>query len=136
MFCRYLVPFLVYQFLEINLSKKLLTHLLFVDLKESYDRVDRWVLLQKLNDMNFPAPFLRYLTDYYFLDNISTATPGVTTRKQYQNRGLRQGCNLSSVLFVLYVSDLPTHLLAQGVGVRLPSGELVCVLLFADDMCL
>ena len=98
--------------------------------------MDRGVLLQKLKDMNFPAPFLRYLTDYYFLDNISTATPGVTTRKQYQNRGLRQGCNLSSVLFVLYVSDLPTHLLAQGVGVRLPSGELVCVLLFADDIVL
>ena len=40
------------------------------------------------------------------------------------------------MLFVLYVSDLPTHLLAQGVGVHLPSGELVCVLLFADDIVL
>ena len=128
--------FVLNTILEINRSKKLLTHLLFVDLKEAYDRVDRGVLLQKLKDMNFPAPFLRYLTDYYFLDNISTAIPGVRTRKQYQNRGLRQGCNLSSVLFVLYVSDLPTHLLAQGVGVRLPSGELVCVLLFADDIVL
>ena len=83
--------FVLNTILEINCSKKLLTHLLFVDLKEAYDHVDRGVLLQKLSDMNFPAPFLRYLSDYYFLDNISTATPGVRTRKQYQNRGLRQG---------------------------------------------
>ena len=85
--------------------------------------------------MNFPVPFLCYLWDYY-LDNVSIATPGVWTRKQYQAQGLRQGCNLSRVLFILYVLDLPAHLLAQGMGVSLPSGELVCVLLVADDIVL
>ena len=49
--------FVLNTILEINRSKKLLTRLLFVDLKEVYDHVDRGVLLQKLKNMNFPAPF-------------------------------------------------------------------------------
>ena len=36
--------FVLNTILEINLSKKLLTHLLFVDLKVVYDRLDRGVL--------------------------------------------------------------------------------------------
>ena len=40
--------FILNTVLEFNKSKKLLSHLLFLDLKEAYDRVDRGIVLSKL----------------------------------------------------------------------------------------
>ena len=128
--------FILNTILEFNKSKKLLSHLLFVDLKEAYDRVDRGILLSKLQQLNIPSTFINYLKNYYFQDSVSTIAGGDRTRKQYQKRGLRQGCNLSAVLFILYLSELSRRMKLSGVGTRLPSGELVNVLLFADDIIL
>ena len=126
--------FILNSILEMNKNKKLLSHLLFVDLKEAYDRVDRDILLCKLKQLNVSDKFINFLSSYYFLDNISTASSGKRTRKQYQKRGLRQGCNLSSILFIIYMIELSVRMRASGVGVRLESGELVNILLFADDI--
>ena len=126
--------FILNTILEINKSKKLLSHLLFVDLKEAYDRVDRGILLQKLRQLNIPKTFINFLENYYFLDNISTEATGIRTAPQYQKRGLRQGCNLSSVLFILYLSELSRRMRESGIGARLPDGSIVNILLFADDI--
>jgi hypothetical protein len=67
------------------------SYLLFVDLQEAYDRVDRLILFSKLEQMGFPSTFIDYLRDYYTNDYITTDAAGVRTRKQYQKRGLRQG---------------------------------------------
>ena len=45
-------------------QKKAITHLLFLDLKEAYDRVDRMILYKKLWQLNFPASFIDFLKDY------------------------------------------------------------------------
>ena len=128
--------FILNSVLEMNKSKKLLSHIMFVDLQEAYDRVDRDILLAKLRQLNVSSKFINFLSNYYFLDNISTASSGKRTRKQYQKRGLRQGCNLSSVLFIIYMSELSRRMRTAGVGVRLESGVFVNVLLFADDIIL
>ena len=94
--------FILNSILEFNKSKKLQSHLLFLDLKEVYDRVDRNVLLLKLEQLNFPATFLSFLCNYYFLDSISSVSGGSRTRPQYQKRGLQQGCNLKDVTSVPY----------------------------------
>ena len=128
--------FILNSILEINKSKKKLSHLLCVDLKEAYDRVDRNILLAKLKQLNVGDKFINFLTSYYFLDNISTQSSGQRTRKQYQKQGLRQGCNLSSILFRIYLSELSNRMRAQDLGIKLESGEVVCILLFADDIIL
>lgn len=111
--------FILNSILEKNKSKKLLLHLLFVDLKEAYDRVDHDILLCKLKQLNVCDKFINFLSSYYFLDNISTESSGKRTRKQYQKQGLHQGCNLSSFLFILYMIELSVRMRASGVGVRL-----------------
>ena len=74
--------------------------------------------------------------DYFFQDNISTSSTGTRSRTQYQKRGLHQGCNLSSVLFIIYVSELAHRVPRSGLGVRLESGETIGILLFADNIIL
>ena len=113
-----------------------MSHLLFVDLNEAYDRVDWSILLEKLILLNVPvaATFINFLESYYFQDNVSTASGGERTRPQYQKHGLRQGCNLSAVLFILYLSKLGRRMQLCCVGTRLLSGELLNILLFADNV--
>ena len=98
--------FILNTVLEINASRKKLSHILFIDLTEAYDRVDRHILIRKLEQLKIPNTFVNFLKNYYFEDNISSATAGQRTRKQYQKRGLRQVCNLSSILFIIYMSEL------------------------------
>ena len=128
--------FILNTVLEINASRKKLSHILFIDLKEAYDRVDRHILIRKLEQLKIPNTFVNFLKNYYFKDNISSATAGQRMRKQYQKRGLRQGCNLSSILFIIYMSELGQRMRNSGVGVKLPDGTVVSILLFADDIIL
>ncbi len=50
--------------------------------------------------------------------------------------GLRQGCLLSPMLFNLYINDLAREMKELNVGVMIDGGEKVCLLLYADDLCL
>ena len=50
--------------------------------------------------------------------------------------GVRQGCNLSPLLFILFVSDLETHLKTNGAGSISVSNSRVSLLMFADDVVL
>ena len=128
--------FILNTILELNKSRKKLSYLLFVDLKEAYDRVDRNILFAKLRQLNFPEHFITLITSYYFQDNVSVSSTGTRSNTQYQQRGLRQGCNLSSILFIIYVSELARRIRSSGQGVRLDSGEIIGILLFADDIIL
>ena len=58
--------FILSTILETNKSKKLLSHLLFVDLKEAYDRVDGSILFAKLRQLNIPESIISFLRNYYF----------------------------------------------------------------------
>ena len=80
--------FILNSVLEMNKNKKLLSHIIFSDLQEAYDRVDRDILLAKVKQLNVSTKFINFLSNYYFLHNISTASSGKRTRKQYQKRGL------------------------------------------------
>ena len=111
--------FILNTVLEFNKSKKLLLHLLFVDLKEGFGRS---ILLLKVGQLNIPDSFITFLRNFYFQDSVSTASDGERTRTQFQKRGLRQGFNLSSVLFILYLSKLSRCMSQSGAGSGLPSG--------------
>ena len=95
-----------------------------MDLKEAYNRVDRNIFLAKLKQLNVGDTFINFLASYYFLDNISTQSSGKRTRKQYQKQGLCKGCNLSSILFIIYTSELSNRMRARGLGVGLGRNNL------------
>ena len=105
----------------LELTKKRSKHanLLFLDFAEAYDRVDRKILFQKLRQLNFPEPFVRYLEEYYANDFIVTDSARKRTRKLYLCRGLRQGCPMSAILFAIYVSELGWRLEKSRKGIAL-----------------
>ena len=106
-----------------------------VDLKSAYDLVPRSILLEKLRKMNFPVQYRTFLYNYYSGDYVQCRMGEVNSRRHYLGRGLRQGCNLSPVLFALFVSELCERMDKLGGGYKLGDKWVNC-LLFADDIVL
>ena len=88
---------------------------------------------QNSPQLNIPSTVVHMKNDY-FQDSVSTLAVEERTRQQYQKRGLMQGCNHSAMLFILYLSKLSRRTRLSGVGASLPSGDLLYILLFADDI--
>ena len=128
--------FILNSLLELNKNQRLKSHLLFIDLQEAYDRVDRRTLFRKLEQLNFPGSLVRLLQDYYLHDCIVTEAGGSWTKRQFQQRGLRQGCPLSSILFVIYLSELGDRLNESGLGAKVSPEDIIAYLMFADDKVL
>ena len=77
----------------------------FVDLKAAFDSVDRDLLFQKLKQLKIPDYLIAAIKNMYI------RTPfKVGKHTFYTDKGLKQGCPLSPLLFALFVSDLETTL--------------------------
>ena len=115
------------------LRKKI--HMGFVDISKAYDSVNRAKLWARLKAMGFDGAFLDSLKALYTDDSIVCEVNGLTTRPIYLQRGLRQGCSLSPMLFALYIADLGSSLHSSNLGFQLGS-LVISSLLFADDIVL
>ena len=90
-----------------NFGEKRLTRAVFLDVAKNFDTV--WIdgLLYKLTILNFPSYIVRtislYLRDWTFEASFQTATSSLRGRRA----GVAQAALISSVLFSLYVNDMP-----------------------------
>ena len=107
----------------------------FVDFKKAFDSVDHKLLLQQLVTYGIKGNFLKVITSLY--DKVKSCVRGNDSLTDIFpcNRGVRQGCLLSPVLFALYLNDLNRHITASSQGV-LVDDIPVHSLLYADDLVL
>ena len=110
-----------------------------IDLSKSFDRV-RWLYIQMLlTHLGFCYDFIKWikasLTTVSFVVLINSSTSPFFT----VGRGLRQGCHLSSFLFLLVAEWLSHFILeakALGSFKGIPISEVLYIthLLFVDDI--
>ena len=110
-------------------------HLCYVDVAKAYDSVNRNILWTKLASLGFGGQFLQSLKALYTGDSLVCTVNGISTGQVYPQRGLRQGCSLSPILFALYISEIGKDLSTSSLGFDL-GGRTVSVLCFADDIVL
>ena len=115
------------------LSEKI--HLGFVDITKAYDSVDRNILWRKLKTIGINGLFLDTIKSMYTGDSVRCTVNGLTTRSVYLQRGLRQGCSLSPMLFALYIMDIGEDIVDSQEGIMI-GDVFVSGLLFADDIVL
>ncbi|KAL2080678.1 hypothetical protein ACEWY4_024484 [Coilia grayii] len=114
--------------------------LLSLDQEKAFDRVDHRFLFQVLRHMGFGPGFCRWVRLLYGGAVSRLRIGGCLSAPVAQRGGVRQGCPLSPLLYVLYIEPLVARLRGDPAvrGVHLPGagGLSAKVTAFADDLTL
>ena len=106
----------------------------FVDLKKAYDRIPRDKLWAVLLQYGIDGQLLTAIKSLYVHSEVCVRVNSATTKPFRVSVGLRQGCSLSPILFLIYMDGIVKKSESCG-GVKI--GECtVQHLLFADDLVL
>lgn len=118
-------------------KKKRRLYACFVDLKAAFDNVNRAILWRKLEDKKIDPEDIAMLKAIY--NNVKSQVK-ISSNKISQTfevqKGVRQGCQLSALLFILYVDDIIDLLNKANTHAPTIGGSDIPGLLYADDMVL
>lgn len=132
--------FVLTQCIEIALQTGSPLYVAFLDISKAYDRLNREMLWELLWEHGLEESDLYLLQALYEDITAQVEWCGKTTEPVDIQRGLRQGCPLSPLLFMLYVAEVTHQLEFSGSGYQLEhrvEGQQVVhripALVYADD---
>ena len=96
--------------INIYLSKKQSLYCTFIDLQKAFDTINREALWLKLLGSNIDGNFLRVITNIYNKTKSVVRCNNEISSFFTSQVGVRQGDNLSPILFLLYLNDLSAFL--------------------------
>lgn len=108
------------------------TYSCFLDFKKAYDMVPLPLLFAKLEARGIHGRMLNFVKILYSNSSFKVGNPDSTNLAKLE-RGLRQGCPLSCILFDLFIDDLLDNNKIKGVMVPGVPDKRCKGLLFADD---
>ena len=85
----------------------------FVGFKKAFDIIPRHILFQKLILHNITGKFYNCIKSRYTQDFAYIKIGNKITDTFQNNQGVKQGCILSTLLFNIFLSDLPNALYWQ-----------------------
>ena len=108
----------------------------FIDFKQAFDCIDRTIMFKKLYDINMPIQIIKLLKSIYTNTQICIKTKHGLTNDIKCTKGLKQGCLLSPILFILFLNDLKEMLLKEDLHFCSINNQTISHLLYADDFIL
>ena len=109
----------------------------FIDFSKAFDTIPRKNLFQKLLNYNINGKFYDCLTTLYSEDQACVKIGNQITNKFQVNRGVKQGCILSPLLFNIYLSDLQSQIKKpEHTSAFLSDKNEIGCLIWADDLLL
>ena len=119
-------------------AKKLAGILLFIDFRKAFDTIE-WNFIPKCIELyNFGPNIRKWISILYNNVESGVLNAGFMTNYFQVSRGVRQGCPLSPLLFVLSVELLALKIRQDQLcrGIPLPDGQNAKTSQFADDTTL
>lgn len=112
------------------------TYAAFVDFKKAYDLVPHAALFTKLATLGVQGTALGFIKGLYQVSLVAVKTAAGHSEPFKLERGLRQGCPLSPILFDVFINDILDD--CHDLGVTIPGvpNRKLAGLLFADDVVL
>jgi exonuclease III len=109
------------------------TYVCFIDFKKAFDLVPHEALLLKLERLGVMGKCLGFIKSTYANSFVSVRIRGAgESDKVRVERGVRQGCPMSPLLFSIFINDIFDECGELGVTVQ-GVNEKISGLLFADD---
>ena len=116
--------------------------LLFVDLSKAYDTVPHGALMYKLQQIGIRRRMYDFIKTLYDVSEVKVRLPSGAESSFKLERGLRQGCPASPILFDIFINDMfvDVHGCSKlDYGVEVPGVDVqqygkLPGLLFADDL--
>lgn len=128
--------FILNTLIEKALCEKSTLFLCYVDFKKAFDSVDHNCLWEKLVQLGISQQTLKILQSMYSNATSRVKLPNNQVTDQFHCEvGVRQGCNLSPLLFSLFISGLESDLAKNNMGTRLWNRS-IDLLMYADDIVL
>lgn len=122
--------FSLYNIVDYYLQNKKKLYVFFVDFRAAFDSVTRDHLFYKLSTIGLSSKIINTLRALY-TNNTAYVWDGKSISDEFRTEmGLKQGCILSALLFVLYINDI-TDAVGGGIsfgGIKIPA------LMYADDI--
>ena len=109
----------------------------FVDLAKAFDSVNLELLWLKLAHIGLSSKILHMLQSIYKNANSQVYSNNVFSESFPHSKGVRQGCNLSPLLFTLFMNDLEGFLKSHSsAGSCILNNCRLRLMMFADDIVL
>ncbi|XP_037528584.1 uncharacterized protein LOC119405827 [Rhipicephalus sanguineus] len=135
--------FVVTQVMEIAVKEERPLLFAFLDISQAYDSIEQDRLWQILQVLDMPEEWRNLLQRLYADAEAVVQWGNLITPRIQVSRGLRQGCPMSPLLFMLYVAGMERKLSESGLGFNLNYLEegfqrvrRLPALFYADDIVL
>eukprot|EP00732_Lithocolla_globosa_P001849 Lithocolla_globosa_v1_NODE_1037_length_2922_cov_4.479791.p2 type:complete len:288 gc:universal NODE_1037_length_2922_cov_4.479791:1924-1061(-) len=119
-----------------RMANGLPTYCCFIDFKKAFDSVNHDNLWFKLLSMNIGGYMFKAIKSLYLNAESAVRLNGILTDWFPIEKGVKQGCLLSPILFDIFLNDLITDLNALDLGVKINLSRKLCCLFYADDIVL
>lgn len=109
-------------------------YLCFIDLEKAFDRVPRQKLFEILSEYGIRGSLLEAIKSIYVGSKAAVRIDGELSEAFEVNEGVRQGCCLSPLLFIIFMDKIIKQANIQG---DVKVGEVIMkILAYADDLVL
>ena len=88
----------------------------FLDGSKAFDKIDFWLLFQKLITKGFPVFIIKILAYWYCYQEMHDRWGSTSTSSFHVSNGVKQGGILSPMLFKVYMDQLSIRLNRSGIG--------------------
>jgi len=112
-------------------------YLNFIDFEKAFDSVDRNVILQLMHHYGIPPKFIKLIQALYESSSCQVIHNGKLSESFEMSTGVRQGCLLSPMIFIMVIDWIMRKVEDQGkTGIQWTLTTQLHDLVYADDICL
>ena len=111
----------------------------FLDWEKAFDKVNHERMLEALDRMSIPKKLQTIIKDMYNKATFKVTYEGNESNTKRQSAGIRQGCPLSPVLFILVMTVMFNDIqmeVDRDITKHLVNGTTFAEVLYADDTML